>query len=102
MISGIILEFTADELRRHLEERATYHLERARQYEERVDSLKEMGREEQEGVSNDPVRSLEHSRKEHQEKGAFFTIVAEHLIPGETYRLSFGDLRSLEFTSKYF
>jgi hypothetical protein len=38
----------------------------------------------------------------HREKAAFFSFLAEHLIPGETYRLTEDDLARLEFVSRYF
>jgi hypothetical protein len=101
MIEGIKIEMTTEELRAHVAARAEYHEQKAEWYLKQTASLAE-GREEQWNVSNDPTQSLKRSATEHQEKSAFFHVIAEHLIPAEVYRLVQADLVQLEFFSRYF
>jgi hypothetical protein len=54
-----------------------------------------------ERVTNDPVGSLETSKKGHADKYAFFQFMAEHLIPIVTYSLTELDLGRLEFVARY-
>jgi hypothetical protein len=55
-----------------------------------------------EGLSNDPVSSLERSAKDHQEKAALSSFMAEHIIPDEEYILDEKDLACIELVSRYF
>ena len=54
------------------------------------------------GVSNDPTRSLLNSAEEHTGRAGLFSVLAEHLIPNETYILGDHDLTRLELISRHF
>ena len=101
MIEGLKIEIPTEELRAHIEGRARHHREKAEWYEGQVRNLRAGGLSEHH-VSNDPVSSLERSEDSHRERAAFFSFLAEHLIEGETYRLTEDDLARLEFVSRYF
>jgi hypothetical protein len=101
MIEGLKIEITSDELRVHILARAEHHRERATFYEAQVSNLRAGGLTAERGVSNDPVGSLNHSATQHRNKTAFFAFLAEHLVPGETYRLTENDLERLEIFSRY-
>ena len=100
MITGLKLDFTVDELKAQLDERITYHQNKANWYREKVVGLRDGGIR-PEAVTNDPVSSLEHSGLNHQQKADFFDVIRLHLVPGETYRLDENDLARLEFISRY-
>jgi hypothetical protein len=102
MIRGLKIEIPTQELREHIEARAQYHRDKAEWYAGQVRNLRAGG----EGLgeyhaSNDPVASLQRSEHSHQERCAFFSFLAEHLIADETYRLTEEDLSRLEFISRY-
>lgn len=100
MIEGIRIELSAAELRAHIVTRRDFHKTKADWYQARMGALK-AGSEENSGMSNDPITGLRRSFEEHASKVAFFALMAEHLID-DTYRLSQGDLGTLEFVSRYF
>lgn len=100
MIQGLQIEISSAELGEHLRQRAEYHKERAGWYGGQVDGLRSGGLR-PEGVTNDPISSLERSMKEHKERAAFFLFMAEHLIPGETYRMTEVDFGRLELIARY-
>lgn len=104
MIEGIKIDMTTDELRKHVEERAAFHGKKADWYASRAADL-QGGIAEHGNLSNhsnDPVSSLVNSSKTHQERATFFKVIADHLVPDETYRLSQQDLAQLELFSRYF
>lgn len=101
MITGLQVEFSVEELRAHLMGRADHHRDKAKFYANQVVALSE-GMEANPGASNDPISSLRHSQREHESKAAFFTVLAEHLIDGETYRLSESDLTRTEIFARFF
>jgi hypothetical protein len=101
MIEGLKIEIPTEELRQHIEGRSEHHRDKAEWYGGQVRSLRAGGLAESH-VSNDPVSSLERSELNHRDKAAFFAFLADHLIEGETYRLTEDDLARLEFISRYF
>ena len=101
MIEGLKIKVTSQEIKEQLESRSKYHKERAKWYETQVSSLRSGGVR-LEAVSNDPVTSLESSAKHHKEKAAFFSFMAEHIIPNEEYFLSENDLLRIEIVSRFF
>lgn len=101
MIIGIQLDFTTDQLRQHVEDRKAYHQTKAEWYAHQIDSLR-AGGVRPESASNDPIHSLEGSLQRHRQNAALFGVIAEHLVPEETYRLSQGDLVTLELVSRFF
>ena len=101
MIEGLKIDISTAELRNHFEERAKYHRKKADWYHSQIKSLREGGVAPTR-MSNDPVGSLEHSASHHVTKTAYFTFMAEHLIPDEIYRLTEDDLGHIELASKYY
>jgi hypothetical protein len=101
MIEGIKIEMTTAELKKHVISRAAFHTTKAKWYAKQGTSLRS-GRSDMPNMSNDPVSSLERSREDHEKRAAFFSIIAKHLVPSETYRLNESDLTRLEFASQYF
>lgn len=100
MIDGLWIQMSSDKLQQFLSERAKAHADKAVWYKEQANSV-EAGRP-AEGVTNDPVTSLRQSQRTHEGKATFFTVLAENLIPAETYRLSEANCISLELYSRYF
>lgn len=97
MIEGLKLDFSTEQLQGHLRGKISYHREKARWYASRIADLKSGGVQQPEhGVSNDPVQSLDRSRRSHHERAELFQVMYDHLIPNETYRLSETDLVKLE------
>lgn len=101
MIEGLWIEMSSDKLRRILEHRANHHQEKATWYKAQADSLSEQI-EANLGVSNNPTQSLRNSQREHENKTTFFLMLAENIIPDETYRLSEQNCIRLEFFAQYF
>jgi hypothetical protein len=104
MIEGIKIELTSDELRSHVQSRVDFHRAKCDFYAKQAASLR-AGQEENAATynaSNNPVASLQQSEASHRERATYFKILADHLIPGETYRLSDTDLTRLELFSRYF
>lgn len=101
MINGLQVELSSDELRKHLDDRVGFHTKKAFWYEDQIGSLSE-GLKENPNMSNDPVSSLRRSLNEHQQKAAFFSVLRDHIIPDEVYRLTEHDLGRLEFIAVYF
>lgn len=95
MIEGIKIELDSHELRQTLERRAAHHKERAAWYGEQVATLCAGGAQ-TEHRSMDPVSSLRQRGKEHTQTAALLTFVAQHVIPGEVYRLTQADLSRFE------
>lgn len=101
MIEGLKIKISSDELRKHLQARANHHLEKVTFYNGQVSALHDSGLQTS-MTSNDPVGSLKHSAKDHQDKFALFTFLADHIIPDEEYLLSENDLSRIELAARYF
>ena len=101
-IEGIKIAMTTDKLRTHLQKRIEFHKGKSVFYAEQVKKLRENGVAENQNVSNDPTRSLQNSSEEHTGRAGLFTVLAEHLIPNETYILGDHDLTRLELISRHF
>ena len=102
MIEGLHFDLEHDELKGHLEAKASYHIKKQAWYHDRIKDLKEGGVESDHQVSGgDPLQNLENQANKHGGRADFFQFLADHLI-SETYRLSESDLRTLEFIGRYF
>lgn len=102
MITGLWIEMSSITLQELLTEKAGYHDDKARRYREQADNLaREIGTAPV-GQSNDPTASLRASQRAHENKYTFFAMLAEHIIPHETYRLSQEDCIRLELYERYF
>ena len=101
-IEGIKISMTTEKLRAHLQKRIEHHKGKAVFYTDQVKKLRENGVSENQGVSNDPTRSLQNSAEDHTGRAGLFSVLAEHLIPNETYILGDHDLTRLELISRHF
>lgn len=100
MIEGLKIDVTRDELLEHLNARRSYHRERREFYETQTSQLVAGGIRDT-LASNDPTQSLANSAKQHGQKEGLFGFIADHLIEGETYRLTEQDLTRLEIIDRY-
>jgi hypothetical protein len=101
MIEGLKIKVSSAEVKSHLESRANYHGERADWYASQVANLR-AGGVHAEDVSHDPVTGLEDRTKNHREKAALFTFMAEHVIPDEEYILAEEDLVRIELMTRHY
>jgi len=100
MIEGLKIDLSSDELMKHLAKRADHHKERATWYQSRAKELNAAIPAET-NVTGDPVQNLRQHAETHKRRHTFFRLLADHIIPNETYRLTEGDLANLEFYSRY-
>lgn len=100
MIQGLRVRIPSADLKAHITSRFDYHKQKAEGYEQRLQALSGLAAEQ--GVSNDPVIQMRSKRDEHQQKAAFFGLMAEYLAPDEVYDLATTDLSTLEFVSRWF
>jgi len=104
MIEGLRIEMTFDELVSRLNARIAEHEQGVVEFEERL--LLEAHGTSRQGADgrrtprreDTPRHMLEHQRDEHAEYAAFLTLVRDHLVPGEIYRLGESDLRFADLT----
>lgn len=97
MIDGLRLDISADELVKLLEERINDHAERAREDDEnarRLDGTRRAA-DEDEWEDDQGARLRRRAQVERDRAGAL-TFMRNHVIRGETYRLSENDLHTLE------
>ena len=100
MIEGLHFDVPFEEMKKRLLIKVTHHLGRADWYRARVSDLKAGSPNIDHNVTGgNPVSQLESRAETHQNRAEFFTFMADHLIKGETYRLSERDLITLEFIS---
>src|ERR1700704_3567383 len=100
MIDGLKIELKSDELKTTIQSRADHHKAKVKFYEEQVVALQEQGVS-QAHITNDPITGLKNSAQEHRKQYAFFSFVADHIIPNEIYRIDEYGLTRLELTAKY-
>lgn len=100
MIEGLWIEMSSAKLKGLFDGRAEYHAGKAEWYRRQADTLST--EIEQINVSNNPTQSLRNSQREHENKAAFFAVLAENLIPNETYRLSEQNCIRIELFAQYF
>jgi hypothetical protein len=102
MIEGLWIEMSSDKLKALFEKRVAYHVAKRQWYKAQADSI-EIGESSLGTVaSNNPVQSLRSSQKNHEDKAAFFTVLAENIIPNETYRLNEQNCMRIELYAQYF
>jgi hypothetical protein len=89
MIKGLKIELTTDELRQRLAERILCHLQAAEECEE----AQRRGDGSDERVAR---YAIEHEFREHREQAGLLTLIRDHLVPGEVYRLGERDLRFVD------
>lgn len=108
MIEGLLFDIEFVEMKDHMQAKARHHDDRRIFYEKQVRALGgELNGELPEGRSpqysgqgNNPMEALRNKAISHEGRSTFFQFMADHLVEGETYRLSEGDLMTLEFISR--
>jgi len=100
MIEGLHFDVEYKEMKEHLEQKAQHHFSRKQFYFSQAVKLVEGEVESMDYTGGDPVKALNDKGKQHYARMEFFQFMADHLIKDETYRLSEGDLLTLEFISR--
>jgi len=100
MIEGLKFDIECEEMGDHLCEKARHHDERRLFYEKSAQRLEEGKAEGMDYTGGDPIKALRDKGRTHRNRSEFFQFMADHLIEGETYRLSESDLLTLEFISR--
>lgn len=97
MIDGLRLDISADELVKLLEERINEHADNAEMDDanaQRLDDIKR-GNDSDEWDDDQGAR-LRHRAQLERDRAGALTFMRNHVIRGETYRLTENDLRTLE------
>ena len=87
---------STEELATRLAVRILWHHQLADQYEEEL--------RKPEAQRDDPLMSehmIEHEMRQHQEEAATLTMLREHLVPDEIYRLTESDLRFADLVPEF-
>jgi len=100
MIEGLQFDIEFDEMEKHLLDKALHHDERRLFYGKQAKMLEDGKAEGMDYTGGDPVKALRDKGVVHQNRSELFQFMADHLIAGETYRLSESDLMTLEFISR--
>lgn len=95
MIEGLRLDFKAEELSEIFAKAIEQHDQKAKLYQGQIDSLPP--EPQQPHTSARPYREqLADHVSRHAHKASVLRVVRDHLVPGETYRLSESDLTQYE------
>jgi hypothetical protein len=105
MVEGFRIEITAEEVIRHLDTRIQHHHDRAVECEAKVRRLETLDEETTDGDEDDalpdcwPGRAEELAQRaaRHRRREVCLIFFRDHITPGEIYRLSDDDLRTLEW-----
>lgn len=92
MIEGLKLTITGADLRRRLNERIRWHEKRRDEFEHALipsDDPESM-------AAQLPDHIIEHMRDEHDSRADVLTLIHDHLLETETYRLGEADLMFAE------
>lgn len=95
MIDGLKLTMSGGELREQLEARITWHRGRV------LDYARELARQDIETAEEVrlPEHIVEHMRDEHESRAETLTLIRDHIIEEEIYRLGQEDLVFAEMIS---
>jgi hypothetical protein len=96
MIDGLKVLMSSEELAQRLAERILWHQQTAKEYEE---ELRNPGTDAEREAT--PEHVLEHEMREHQEQAATLTLLRDHLVPNEIYRLNEMDLRFADLVPEF-
>lgn len=101
MIEGLMFQFQAGELRDHLHGRVEHHMARSEFYAKQAEVFKfeadEAGKADTYVNSSRAHEDFGEKSKRHKATAKRFGLMAEHLVPGETYRLSDHDMARIEY-----
>jgi hypothetical protein len=103
MIDGLHFDFPSAEIKKHLEDRARYHGDRAAAYRTQFAQLG--GQEdspEDLGLSSSGRKDLAQRAQGHANKAQHFLILAAHVVPNEVYRLEKRELAEIELADHHY
>lgn len=112
IIEGLKIQVSSEELEQHLRDRAAHHAARrefylgqARNLDSGIHELELDEEAEAMAFSNsgrgDPRQSMRAAAKTHEERQAFFTFLADHIVQDVTYQLTESEFLKLEYVSRY-
>jgi hypothetical protein len=87
VIEGLKIDMSTEQLAARLTERIRWHQETVAEYDRVFRESQGKGRQRRSRAV------LAHEMREHQEQVAVLSLIREHLVPGEVYRLTECDLR---------
>jgi len=97
MIDGLRLDVTADEIVKLLDERINEHVEGADTDESNAEKLSRTEDDDDDGMDEVTVSTrLRRRAQRERERAEALTFMRNHVVRGETYRLTADDLRTLE------
>ena len=96
MVDGLKVHMSSEELAQRLAERILWHQQMAEEYEEELRNWDTHGE-----AASTPEHVVEHQMHEHQEQAATLTMLRDHLIPNEIYRLNELDLRFADLVPEF-
>ncbi len=97
MIEGLKFVVRGSELKDHLQQRAIFHRQRVMSYKEQLDGVSRLT--ERAPETGNVIENLDKKIKEHRNAGDKFSFMADHVEVAQDYRLSDGDLVTVEFVS---
>lgn len=100
MIVGIHCDLSTKEMRDRLAERIRHHKEKIAFYTKTAKDLVDNGMAASASRSMDPVSGVQEKAREHEAQEQYLGFVRDHLVEGETYRLSEHDMRQLGFITR--
>lgn len=113
MIEGMKLTISSGELKKLLQERVIFHVDKAKMLREEAEQLapklkgmeqtaRNMGKY---GTSNapngDPAEQMMASSDHHADRAVYFKFLAEHVIENETYLFTETNLREIEVLRRF-
>jgi hypothetical protein len=96
VIDGLKVQMTSGELAGRLAERIRWHEQAALDYQHELELP-----EDQRDNPELPEHILEHKIQQHREDAAVLSLIRDHLIPNEVYRLSEIDLRFADLAPEF-
>jgi hypothetical protein len=86
MIEGLKFDISSAELKELLDFKWKSHATKAEQYRTQIANLQDA--QEAGTFSNDPTFQLKGSLKAHEKNATYFKLLADKVVPDETYRLA--------------
>lgn len=104
LIEGLHFDLSQEEMAAHLQEKFSYHTNRADEYTAQILAYDQVPEEVQAMSGGSPKEQMEKSVLRHRGTAEKFKFMSEHLVDGATYRLSDRDLHDIEMLSdnRYF
>lgn len=101
VLEEVRMEIQTDDLKDVLKHKGDHHAQKAENYAERAEMLRQDEAEQEQHVSGSPLQQQERKAREHRRKAGKFYFMAEHLQEGKTYRFGRNKLESLGLVDYY-